>query len=222
MGRVTEVPNLTPEQTMGLFRAVLGNAEALTEEAQLLLAANHYPRAYALGHLAHEELAKCYGLLNIWAVQIRASGAPPWELFWKRWRNHEFKVQLALAGDLIRQWVGQQSAGPPVQVDQLLPPDIGSLVRGLYLGIESALPQHAELSRLRIDATYVDFRAERVVLPTEAITQKMSADMVEAAKVNCQFMSLVLATGFDRLQEIVRHPAMADIEEAWKRAADPA
>ena len=50
-------PSLTPEQTMELFAAVLANAESLAAEAQLILDAQRAPRAYALGHLAHEELA---------------------------------------------------------------------------------------------------------------------------------------------------------------------
>src|SRR5215467_9596955 len=87
-----DLPNLTAEEAMDLFRQVHANAVELVDEAQLLLAANHRSRAYFLGHLAHEEIAKCVGLLSIWCgLQI---GSPAnRELFWRRWNSHGFKYQ---------------------------------------------------------------------------------------------------------------------------------
>jgi len=117
---------LSPQATMELFTAVLRNAEALASEARLLLDAKHTARAYALAHLAHEELAKCFGLLNVWLTQVLSADVAPWQLFWTRWRHHGFKVQLALAGDVIRKWVVQQSMGQPTPDLQQLPLDMAA------------------------------------------------------------------------------------------------
>ncbi len=211
-------PNLSPDETMELFRRVHGNAQSLATEAQLLLQAGHIARAYALGHLAHEELAKCLGLLNIWVLQLTA-GAPPWELFWRKWRQHGFKVQLALAGDVLRMWVGEQAVAADESGGQQLPPDLDDRVRALYRGMEVALPRHTELARLRADATYVDFREGKIVLPTDVINHDMASNMVEAAKLQCHFLALIDALGEDKVRVIASHTAMADILSTWQRVA---
>jgi AbiV family abortive infection protein len=219
MTKPAENSDLTPKATMELFAAVLSNAEALASEAQLLLDARHASRAYALAHLAHEELAKCYGLLNIWLTQVLSTDSAPWQLFWKRWRHHGFKVQLALAGDVIRQWVAEQSKGQPTTDLQQLPPDMAARVSNLYWGIDSALPQHAELSRLREDALYVDIRNGVVITPTATITDQMAAQMVAAAKTNCTFMRSIAQIDPAKLIEIGQQPAMNDIQTAWRSAS---
>lgn len=205
---------------MELFAAVLANAEALAAEAQLLLDAKHASRAYALAHLAHEELAKCFGLLNIWLTQVLSADAAPWQLFWKRWRHHGFKVQLALAGDVIRQWVGQQSMGQTTPDLQQLPMDMAARVSNLYSGIDSALPQHAELSRLRKDAMYVDLRNGVIVTPTTTISDDIAEQMVGAATINCRFMRSIADIDPVRLVEIAQHPAMEGIQVAWRNASE--
>ncbi len=215
-----ENSSLTPDVTMELFAAVLNNSEALSSEAGLLLDAKHAPRAYALAHLAHEELAKCFGLLNIWLTQILSVANAHWKLFWKRWRHHGFKVQLALAGDVIRQGVVQESISQTTPDLQHLPVDMAVRISNLYSGIDSALPQQPELTRLREDSIYVDLRNGLIVTPAATITNEMAEQMVEAPKVNCRFMRSIADIDPTRLIEIGQHPAMEEIQVAWKSAAE--
>jgi AbiV family abortive infection protein len=90
-------PQLTARELLSLFRYALRNAQDLVGDAEALLLAERWPRAYALAHVAHEELAKCLGLMNMWVLSVR--GDPnPWGQFWRNWRVHAFKIQLALGG----------------------------------------------------------------------------------------------------------------------------
>jgi len=90
----------------------------LTEEAEMLLGAGHRSRAYALAHLAHEEIAKCVGLLNIWVGQHFRGVPPQWELFWRKWDKHDFKVQVAIVGDGLRRAVGGRGASGATSPDR--------------------------------------------------------------------------------------------------------
>ena len=51
-------------------RKVLANASKLVEEAEFLLEGGYYPRAYALAHLASEELSKLPMLLRAGASAL--------------------------------------------------------------------------------------------------------------------------------------------------------
>lgn len=45
-------------ELLGIYNSCLENAEELIEEAELLFTHGHFPRAYALGFTAYEELGK--------------------------------------------------------------------------------------------------------------------------------------------------------------------
>lgn len=189
----------------------------MTEEAGILFNAGRSSRAYALAHLAHEELAKCSALLNIWLLE-RAGGDAPWELFWHKWRNHDFKVQLALAGDMLRMSVSELPAIGDLSGVEELPAGIFDQMGAVLQNIEAVLPRHTDLVRLRTDATYVDFRDGAVVLPSEVISHEMAAGMVEAAKMNCQFVTQARAVAESALA--TDHPVVAQLMSIVARSGE--
>ena len=70
----------------------LENAQELIEEAELLLSNNHYPRAYALAHLASEELIKCL-LLFPAAIELARDRPIDWGGIDRRLREHRAKIR---------------------------------------------------------------------------------------------------------------------------------
>lgn len=207
----------TRKLRVGPLGGKAGNAVALTEEAGILFNAGRSSRAYALAHLAHEELAKCSALLNIWLLE-RAGGDAPWELFWHKWRNHDFKVQLALAGDMLRMSVSELPAIGDLSGVEELPAGIFDQMGAVLQNIEAVLPRHTDLVRLRTDATYVDFRDGAVVLPSEVISHEMAAGMVEAAKMNCQFVTQARAVAESALA--TDHPVVAQLMSIVARSGE--
>jgi len=77
----------------------LANANALVEEAKLLFTAEHYPRAYALAHLACEELGKVMMLVSL-GIESRL-GTAKWSKFWKRFRSHKEKTKNIFGLDYL-------------------------------------------------------------------------------------------------------------------------
>jgi AbiV family abortive infection protein len=97
---MTANPPLTEPQIVALGTAVLSNSRELQREAVLLREAGHVPRAYALAHLALEELAKAQ-LLCSQAISVILGRSIDWKAFWGRWRNHTAKMQTAVVLDLL-------------------------------------------------------------------------------------------------------------------------
>lgn len=72
------------------FALILQNARDLIEESEILFAAERWPRAYALAHLASEELAKLPMIFG-YASRVRLCGLDDWGSFYKRFCNHQAK-----------------------------------------------------------------------------------------------------------------------------------
>jgi len=85
---------LTLDQLIECRNKILANAQSLLEDANCLMKAQRYPRAFTLSHLASEEIAK----LAILADPIlRTLYEEPiqWDSFWKNWKKyckHEAKL----------------------------------------------------------------------------------------------------------------------------------
>lgn len=213
-------PTLSPDEVLDLYRAVLDNAIELTEEAEIMLGASHRCRAYALAHLAHEEIAKCIGLLSIW-VGLQVRGVPPqWELFWRKWSKHEFKVQLAMVGDMLRLAVGGEVPPAPTALtgDEELPPDAFAQMRALLRTMEAAIAGHTDLVQLRTAATYVDFVDGKVVRPAEVVSEEMAANMVQVARLNCNFFAQAGALLQSALPAMAGHPLVEQVIKALAEA----
>ena len=78
----------------------LENAQELIEDADLLLSHNRYPRAYALAHLAREELIKCV-LLFPAAMELARDHHVDWEEIDRRLRDHQAKISGTLLVDFF-------------------------------------------------------------------------------------------------------------------------
>lgn len=75
--------------------ALLANAQGLSEEARLLLNATRYARAFALAHLAREEMSKAV-MLQSTAVRILAQQPIQWKRLMVRLRDHKSKLKLEI------------------------------------------------------------------------------------------------------------------------------
>ncbi len=65
------------EETFQVVSAVLGNAEELVDEAGILMERGRFTRAFALAHLACEELAKPPVFFTV-AIMISYGDQIPW------------------------------------------------------------------------------------------------------------------------------------------------
>ncbi len=81
---------VSPSEALNGLRLSLKNADALIEEAKILLGAGHTARALALAILATEELAKLprYAAVSIYAAEGR------WKQWWKYYRSHREKLEM--------------------------------------------------------------------------------------------------------------------------------
>ena len=78
------------------------NAQELVEEAELLLKNNKYARAFALAHLACEELIKFQALIPV-AFELARNHRVDWKKIDKRLRNHILKIRGSILLDYLRQ-----------------------------------------------------------------------------------------------------------------------
>ncbi len=69
------------------------NVNSLLKEADLLYCSDKYPRAYFLAQIAIEEMGKISMLTA--SVQYPAQYSKFWNLFWKLFRSHSFKIGRA-------------------------------------------------------------------------------------------------------------------------------
>ena len=76
------------ETAQGLTACYL-NALALLEDARLLAANRHEPRALSLTILALEELAKVPDLFDHYVNPTTRNDSNAWVDFWKRWGRHK-------------------------------------------------------------------------------------------------------------------------------------
>ncbi len=169
---------LTVEQ-IELGRAeILNNARALVEEAEILLGHQRYARAYALSHLASEELAKLPMLVRA-AVEVAFGISVDWRRLDKRLRNHIEKADLAMDMDFLS---GQM---PPEE----------------YLSTKAAY-----LNRLKNDSLYVGISAGAFVAPTQVISKESAVAMHEASRRRLRFFDFVEGLTRGQIQRIVSNP----------------
>lgn len=73
--------------------ALLVNASQLVNEARALLSIHGYARAFALAHLAREELSKVV-MLHAAAIRLLAEHPVDWKRLMTRLRDHKAKLKL--------------------------------------------------------------------------------------------------------------------------------
>lgn len=170
--------SLTVEQ-IELGRAeILNNARALVEEAEILLHHERWARAYALSHLASEELAKLPMLVRA-AVEVACGASVDWKRLDKRLRDHVEKADLVMDMDFLS---GQ------------MPPDE-------YLNTRAA-----HLNHLKNDSLYVGISAGRFVAPVQAISEEAAVAMCETSRRRLRLFDSVEELTRGQIQRVVSNP----------------
>ncbi|SRR5713226_4570430 len=94
------VKALSIPQIFSASYKILENARELIEEAELLLRNNHYPRAFALAHLASEELIKCQLLLPV-AIELARDHRVDWKKIHLGLKEHRVKIGGAIVLNFV-------------------------------------------------------------------------------------------------------------------------
>lgn len=137
---------------VAIIRALLGNATALLEDAELLYDHQRYPRAYALAALGWEELGKVYLCLDV----LLTRDVDP-KSFWKLWREHGDKLASARA----------YAAAFVDDLDQL--------------DVERLSAEARQVGRRKLECLYVDFDGVRPLNP-ERVGQGEAAQMLSSVR----------------------------------------
>lgn len=82
------------------IEALLTNAKDLIEEATILYTNARIPRAFALAHLAREELSKV-AILQATGTRILANHEIDWKELTKRFRDHKSKLKLEIVEQIL-------------------------------------------------------------------------------------------------------------------------
>jgi AbiV family abortive infection protein len=170
--------SLTVEQ-IELGRAeILNNARALIEEAEILLHHERWARAYALSHLASEELAKLPMLVRA-AVEVACGASVDWKGLHTRLRDHVEKAELAMDMDFL---------------SGHMPPDE-------YLNTRAA-----HLNHLKNDSFYVGISAGRFVAPVQAISREAAVAMCETSRRRLRLFGSVEKLTRGQIQRVASNP----------------
>ncbi len=163
---------------------VLANARALLDESDILHERKRFARAYFLGHIAGEELAKLDLLVSV-AVGVLRSYEIDWAKFDAEFRSHRAKIKL-LFGDALR----HEAKGDVERLEQIL----------------AVLPA---LNDWKNYALYVgqkkgegpDFRT-----PAELVPEELSAVARDAMRAALAFYESVIPNGrlADRVNEAIK------------------
>ncbi|WP_052685535.1 AbiV family abortive infection protein [Lentzea aerocolonigenes] len=152
---------LTRRQLVELAGAALTNSGLLLDDAQLLLTAGRWPRAYGLAVLAAEEFGK-FMLCATATLTLDVADAASWSDFWKKFRSHQKKFVLWFG-----QYVDQQDWGP-----------VGLAGDEEWLRAWDSRPHEARLHDLgKQSGLYVNFDAGSVHAPDEVVAEETAAKM---------------------------------------------
>jgi AbiV family abortive infection protein len=171
---VTVAPLPPRDDLLTLFRAGLGNAHDLLDEAKILFEARRWPRAHVLATLAHEELGKAHTCLL--AVVLPADVTS--EDFWGVFGDHERKLRRVQGfAELMRPGT--------------LPP-IAEVAGRVLSGSATA-------HDLRLRGLFVGYKKGRVLLPS-AITEKAARNKISQVHAALAFADAAFpVTGFDEM-----------------------
>lgn len=147
--------SLTYAQIDSLTDALLDNAKALIFEAETLNNVLAYARAFALAHLAREEISKC-GILHAAGTRMLAGVPVDWKKTMRRLRDHKAKLELE-------------------SVQQLLL--VGDLEK---LGAIPNIVEHR--NDLKNASIYVGITDGKAVSPSEVVTARQAVRTIELAK----------------------------------------
>jgi AbiV family abortive infection protein len=149
-----------------LIDALLRNATNLIAESVILRENGHFARAFALAHLAREELAKGM-MLSAAGFKVLFDTPVDWKKLNKRFRNHEEKLILE----------GVQAAA-----------HVGALGHSTHSNVilkhAAAMARHR--NKLKNTSLYVEIDEGKVSQPAEAVTEEQSNRTWKLAQIALQ------------------------------------
>jgi AbiV family abortive infection protein len=185
---------LTESQIIHLSAAVLANVRDLHSDAILLRDNGRVPRAFALAHLALEELAKAE-LLFSHAISLTMGKVVDWPRFWLQWQDHTAKMRTAVMVDALR---ASTTFGPlPATLDGIdgplvrLPDDLEERIRQYADSLKQYISVPALLHGLRLDATYVDWREGGIITPAAAVTLEATNALIDGTTSGVELTTLL-------------------------------
>jgi AbiV family abortive infection protein len=146
---------LNRDEADGAYRMSLENARALVSEGTLLLDLGHHARAYALAHLATEEVAKALMFSGV-GDDLANGRAVDWKRVDERLRDHLSKI----VGRLVI--AALHDVSPPALV--------------------KADAESKDLNRLKNDSLYVGLGPAGFRTPAQAISLEAAGQLVQAAE----------------------------------------
>jgi AbiV family abortive infection protein len=171
-------PRLTPEQLLEFRRACVRNADQLIEDAEVLLHAERWARAYALAHLADEELAKWSHLIAISAA-LWFDYPIDWRRTWKDLTAHLYKIEGATFAS--KAFPFAVSVGESIE-----PQDMPRVMLDFAIQTGTAIRKDRQSTlrqaQLREDALYVDSWEGSVIEPSAVINETMANERIAAAR----------------------------------------
>lgn len=151
---------MTLQEITEARRKILSNAEGLIEEAEILFAHKKYPRAFALAHLACEELAKL-PILNTATLNILIGETNNWLRINRRLVSHTEKLRVSVGMDYM--W------------DEVHPDDSD------VHQYEKDLRAIPEFNSFKNGSLYSGFFQDEFVQPSELIEEGLSQNMIRLA-----------------------------------------
>lgn len=197
---------LNIEQLFAGCSKIMDNARELVEEAELLLTNSRYARAFALGHLASEELMKYPALLAI-ASELARGHDVDWRTVDKRLRDHIVKTR----GSILVDYMSQPPQDGVHQVDEL----------------GSQLSAAESINNLKNQSLYVSQVGGEFLKPSELVTLSLATDCVSEARRLFQIAQMSYSTWStltgmteEGLRSWVRTPVFEEFYQALGSATD--
>lgn len=177
---------LSINQILSASSKSMENAQELVEEAELLLKNSKHARAFALAHLACEELIKFQALIPV-AFELARNHRVDWKKIDKRLRNHIVKIRGSILLDYLRH-----------------PPD------GAYQASELSQQMDAaeDLNDLKNHSLYASQIEDEFFKPSERINPRLATACVAHAREQLQIFQMMysaLYTLMGMTEEGLRH-----------------
>jgi len=152
---------ITIRQIETARKKVFSNAEGLLDDAELLFANGKFPRAYALAHLACEELSKIPMLVRV-GLELAMGKAPDWKNFWRRLRDHSEKIDA---------WHFEDYMASDIQLDN-------SDVKKYHENLKKT----PTLNEAKNISLYTSISSDEIVEPAEVVTKEIAESMLKYSK----------------------------------------
>lgn len=185
--------SLSLEQIDTMTESLVKNASELISESETLCRVAAYARAFALAHLAREEIAKC-GILHAAGTRMLAGIQVDWKKTMRRLRDHKAKLELETVQQLMLM-SGEQSQVPSFQL--------------------SAVSSAVEYRNDRKNAAlYVGFEEGRSLLPSEAFSEHQARRTIELAKFSLhEQVKISQLLGAFKSRPALTIPGLAELEK---------